>query len=119
METINSVLAILFGLLIRLAIPILITALAVTILRAEDKRWQAEARQISLPVVKVEKPYCWVIKNCSPEQMKSCKTLYSPEPCWQASRQANGYLREECLACKVFLQAPVPAPAHTPSPVHS
>ncbi len=114
MEEINSILVVLFGLLIRLAIPILITALAVTILRAEDKRWQAEAKQVSLPVVKVEKPYCWVINKCPPETMKECKALYSREPCWQVFRQANGYLPEKCLECKVFRGAPAPAPIATP-----
>ena len=119
METIQSVLAVLLGLLIRLAVPILITALAVTILRAEDKRWQAEAKQIPLPVVKAEKPYCWVINNCPPEKMKTCDALYSSEPCWQVHRGENGYLSETCLTCKVFRSAPVPTPVHAHATIHS
>jgi hypothetical protein len=118
MENIQSVLVVLGGLLIRLAIPFAITAVAVTILRAEDKRWEQEARQIPLPMAKPEKPYCWVINNCAPEKMKSCEALYSPEPCWQVKRQNNGYLSEACLACKVFQHAPAPTPAHAPVAVH-
>ena len=117
MEEINSVLVVLFGLLIRLAIPIMITALAVTILRAEDKRWQAEAKQAPLPVLKADKPYCWVINKCPPEKMKDCEALYSTEPCWQVYRQPNGHMLEKCLSCKVFRQAPTPAPVA--KPVHS
>jgi hypothetical protein len=119
METIQPVLAILFGLLIRLAVPIIITAVAVTILRAEDKRWEAEAKQIPLPVLKADKPYCWVINNCPPEKMKECKLLYANEPCWQANRQANGYMNEACLTCKVFRQASAPAQHVATKPVHS
>lgn len=28
-------------------------------------------------------------------------------PCWQTYRLPNGYLKEECLDCDVFLSAPV------------
>ena len=112
MEWINSILAIMFGLLLRLAIPIFITALAITLLRVVDKRWQEEAQQMPLPV-QVDKPSCWDVKNCAPEQMRECPSPKSAEPCWQVHRQANGYLREECLTCVVFRQAPIPTPVHS------
>lgn len=112
MEWLNSVLAIVFGLLVRLAIPLFITALAIVILRAVDKRWQEEAKELPLPV-QVDKPHCWDVKNCTPEQMRECPSPSSSEPCWQVHRQANGYLREECLTCVIFRQAPVPTPVHS------
>ena len=105
METIISLLAILVGLLVRLAIPIAITALLIIVLRKLDARWQVEAQK---PVT-IEKPECWKAKGCPPEQVANCKGATSPLPCWQAYRLPNGYLREECLSCKVFTDAPIPA----------
>ncbi len=105
METITSLLAILAGMLLRLAIPVAITAVLIILLRKLDARWQVEAQ---LPV-SIEKPECWKIKGCPPDQVKNCIGASSPLPCWQAFRLPNGYLREECLSCKVFMDAPMPA----------
>jgi hypothetical protein len=41
----------------------------------------------------------------------------SGKPCWQIHRLSNGYLREACLDCEVFINAP--APALKPSKVHA
>ena len=105
MESITSLLAILTGFLVRLAIPIAVTALMIYFLRKLDSRWQAEAQ---IPVI-VEKTKCWEIKGCSPEQMKNCIAGQSSLPCWQVYRLPNGYLRDECISCEVFREAPVPA----------
>lgn len=113
MEWINSTLAIVFGLALRLAIPIAITFLAVYILHKVDVRWQEEAASLPAPVT-VEKPYCWEIHECPVEKMKECPAPSSVEPCWQLHRLPNGYLREECLDCQVFHQAPIPIP----TPLH-
>ena len=108
MQWISSLLAILTGLILRLAIPIAITLLAIYFLRQVDIRWQKESEQAPRPVV--EKPHCWEIKNCPVEQRQKCPSPNSPDPCWQAHRLSNGYLREECLTCRVFHQAPIPQP---------
>ena len=105
METITSLLAIITGLLLRLVFPIAVTALMIYFLRKLDTRWQSEAQLTVL----VEKPKCWEVKNCTPEQMKNCAAGQSPLPCWQARRLPNGYLREECISCEVFRKAPIPA----------
>jgi hypothetical protein len=105
METIPSLLALITGLLVRLAIPIAITTLLIILLRRLDAHWQREA---NLPVLAVQKPECWKIKGCSPKQRVSCAGANSPLPCWQAFRLPNGYLHEECLTCKVFTEAPMP-----------
>lgn len=105
MESITSLLAILIGLLVRLAIPIAVTVLLIYFLHKLDSRWQTEAQ---LPVA-VEKPKCWDIKGCTPEQMKNCIAGKSSLPCWQVYRLPNGYLREECISCDVFREAPIPA----------
>ena len=105
METITSLLFLLAGLFVRLAIPIAVTAILIYGLHKLDARWQEEAQ---IPVL-VEKPKCWEIKGCSPEQMKNCIAGRSSLPCWQVYRLPNGYLRNECISCEVFRQAPIPA----------
>ena len=105
METISSILVLLVGLLIRLAVPIAMTVILIFLLRKLDARWQKEANS---PTLVVQKPECWKTKGCSPEQIACCTAAKSPLPCWQVSRLPNGYLREECLACNVFIQTPMP-----------
>ena len=106
METIISLLALIAGLLIRLAIPLAITILLIFFLRKLDNYWQAEA-QLAKPIE--QEINCWDIKNCSLEQRKNCVANKSDIPCWQAKRLPNGYLHEECLSCEVFTEAPMPA----------
>ncbi len=98
--------ALLLGIVLRLAVPVFLTALLVYILRDLDARWQSEATH---KPGKVAKPACWEINQCPPQRLQECAGYLSPLPCWQARRFANGYLREECLSCKVFLGAPAPA----------
>jgi hypothetical protein len=106
METFPSVLAILLGLLIRLAIPIAGTCILIYFLRKLDAHWQAEAQLNPPSTQKVE---CWKVKGCPPDQQKNCVAASSSLPCWQAFRQPNGYLREGCISCEVFINAPIPA----------
>lgn len=106
METITSLLAILTGLLLRLAIPIAGTGLLIYFLRKLDAHWQAEAQFPPMPAQKVE---CWKIKGCPPEQQESCVAASASLPCWQVYRKPNGYLQEKCISCEVFIDAPIPA----------
>lgn len=106
METLTSLLAIVTGLLLRLAIPIGGTIILVYFLRRLDAHWQAEAERLRVPVEKVE---CWKVKGCSEEERKNCVAASSNLPCWQVHRQTNGYLQEECISCEVFINAPAPA----------
>jgi len=106
METMTSLLALIVGLLLRLAVPIAITALLIFFLRKLDAYWQAEA-QLAEPAA--QDINCWEIKGCSPEQRENCVATKSNIPCWQVKRLPNGYLRDECLSCEVFTEAPMPA----------
>jgi hypothetical protein len=106
MSELSAALAVVVGVAVRLAIPVLLTVLIVQLLRIQDARWQREAEQV--PQL-IEKPACWDINDCPPDCRKNCPGYTSPLPCWQARRLVNGYLREECLSCKVFLKAPVPS----------
>lgn len=114
MENQTVLLVVLTGLLLRIGVPLAITIIAIMILRKVDARWQTEAEveAVSQPVL-VEKEQCWEYKECDPEDVKICPAANSPLPCWQVMRQKNGYLREDCLTCKIFQQAPLPAPLHT------
>ena len=56
METITSILTIIAGLFLRLAIPIAGTLLLVYILRKLDAQWEAEAERLPAVIEKVE---CW------------------------------------------------------------
>ena len=113
METIYAYLMIALGIALRIGVPILITILISVYLHRLDERWQAEGEDENLEEF-VEKPECWKIKGCSPEQRANCIGKLSPLPCWQAFRLPNGYLNEACMNCIVFRRAnaPVPVPAH-------
>ena len=107
MEAIYSVLAVLVGLVLRVALPIALTILAVSYLHKLDARWQAEAELIQGTQVKDEMP-CWKDMGLPMEQIK-LRANVNDQPCWQTHRITNGRLRESCLSCEVFLDAPVPA----------
>ncbi len=104
----SAALAVALGLLVRLAIPILVTVLVIAFLRRLDAAWQQEARYAPL---KVEKPECWTTRECNPAQREVCPAARSPLPCWQVFRLPNGYLSEKCLTCDVLARAPLPARA--------
>jgi hypothetical protein len=106
METLTTLLAMLAGGLLRLAIPLAGTALLVYFLRKLDAHWQAEAQLPPKPAQKME---CWKLKGCSAASRKHCPAASSPLPCWQVFRQPNGYLQEDCISCDVFINTPVPA----------
>ncbi len=110
MELLSGIVTFLVGLLLRLGIPIGITALLIWILKRLDERWQIEA-ECERSGVRVGNPGCWEINQCPPERRESCDAYRHPEmPCWQFYRLRNhGQLLERCLSCKVFLSAPLSA----------
>ena len=105
MERIYSYLAIALGIALRIGIPILITVLISIYLHRLDERWQTEGEELEVPV---EKPECWKIMGCLPEERAKCMGFLSPLPCWQTRRLSNGYLRQQCLTCLVFRRASAP-----------
>ena len=107
--------ALCFGLLLRLVLPIAATLVAVYCLRKLDARWQAQAEaELEAHGAGIERPECWKIKNCPPEQRQTCLAFLTTKSCWQMYRRPNGYLLEKCLTCEVFLDAPIPeVPVHT------
>ncbi len=96
----DKLITIVFGLILRIGIPLAISALIFYFLRRLDQRWQKQA--MALPVVAIGKP-CWELKGCSEEKRKDCPATQNKNvPCWQVFRTKNGLLREACLDCDVF-----------------
>ncbi len=109
MEWLAALLALASGLIIRLALPIGVTVIAVYLLRKLDARWQAEGgSQEQYSIGELEGIPCWEIKNCPPDRRVKCPAYTSSLPCWQVHRQPNGYLLEDCLSCEVLRDAPLP-----------
>lgn len=104
------------GFLVRLGIPLALTAVLVWWLQKLDTRWQTQAEQArrrTSPGMKPSTytPLCWEVRGCSPERRAECPAFARPDvPCWQTFRDKRGHLKEVCLECLVFKQAPVPAP---------
>jgi hypothetical protein len=101
----DVVLTFLFGLLLRLGLPIALTAGVFALLHRLDKRWREEA--LALPVVPAGKP-CWEIRGCAEKKQDCPAAAQSNTPCWQVFRTKDGVMKEACLGCDVFRQAPVP-----------
>jgi hypothetical protein len=111
----NAFFALLLGLFVRLGLPLLATLLVVFTLRKLDLRWQKEAELERDLLVRDEEP-CWREQGLAMEEIKA-RAAASEKPCWQIHRLSNGYLREACLDCEVFINAP--APALNPAKVHA
>jgi hypothetical protein len=99
--------AIALGFLIRLGIPIALTAILALALKWLDRRWQSEAQteaiesafRARLPLE--QRPHCWEIHNCPPSLRNSCQAFAQPEtPCWELFK-TNGQLKPACRNCKV------------------
>jgi len=102
----DVVTTVLVGLLLRLGIPIAVTAAVLGILYLLDKRWQKQA--LTLPVAPSGTP-CWEVKGCTEEAKKNCPAVAQPKiPCWYVFRTKDGVMKEACLECRVFRRAPVP-----------
>ena len=106
----NITLAFVIGVFLRLMVPLTVTALVVFLLHRLDVRWQAEAEKEHAALVKNNMP-CWKEEGLSIDEIM-VRAAKDEQPCWQTHRLANGYLREACLDCEVFLAAPAPAAKH-------
>jgi len=98
--------------LARFGIPVLVTVLIVSILSRIDSRWKQEAlenRREESRVGVIPLMKCWVFQDCPPEERSQCPAYKdSYLPCWQVFRDKNDLLREDCLNCPVFRNAPIP-----------
>ena len=103
----NTLSSLLLGLSVRILLPVSVTLVAIFLLRRLDRHWKREA--LSLPVINRSSKPCWAVKGCSPAERKACPAAASPDtPCWQIFRTKDGVMKEDCLTCDVFRQAPAP-----------
>jgi len=106
----TSIYVVLAGFIIRIAVPLLLMAALVFILRRLDSRWQMEAIYRQKLESEQSQAHTWELKDCSIEDVPHWPALQSNEPCWQVFRKSNGYLHKECLRCKVFRATPILLP---------
>jgi hypothetical protein len=115
MEELTTIGAVVIGLLVRLAIPIVLTMVVVWLLRKLDARWQAEGEQrlrTQMAQVTAQMTPCWDQRDCSTERRAECVAYGRRDmPCWLIMRQRNGELKEACLGCDVFRKAAIPVMA--------
>lgn len=109
MEWLPTTFAMILGLLLRIAVPLIVTFLVVFFLKRLDERWKRETDVGAAQLVKPGNVGCWDINNCPEEKRARCKAYQNPDtPCWQVFRGENGRLQERCIGCDVFRHAPVP-----------
>lgn len=109
MEWLTTILAILVGILLRLAVPIAITAGGVLLLKWLDERWKRDAGEVRTLASLAKNIGCWEMKRCPPERRARCTAYAHPDiPCWQVLRDKDGRLQERCLGCEIFRRSPIP-----------
>ncbi len=126
MDVFTEIAALIVLFLLRLGVPIAVTAAIVWGLRRLDARWQAEAeaerieRAVAkglLPPTAVTSPLamerpCWEHNNCSPETREQCPACALTDiPCWMARLRSDGKLPARCYGCALFRTRPALRPA--------
>jgi hypothetical protein len=111
----SELLTVFFGLLLRLAIPLLVTIVTVVVLRRLDQRWQADSLQEALSAsgksLASSSTHCWDVFNCSSERRADCPAYKHPDkPCWEMI-SPSGRLMECCQRCplRTYKLAEMPA----------
>lgn len=114
----EATLLLLTGSVFRIGVPLLLTVLLVLFLRSLDARWKEESSQLKPEGagrqfwVETSQTPCWDVHHCTPERRESCPAHAHQEvPCWQVFRSPDGPLKEACLDCAVFRNAPIPLAA--------
>lgn len=115
MDTLTLTGALLIGVLVRIAVPVAVTAMLVYVFTRLDAHWKAEAeiRQQEPQAARLlaRNAGCWEIHGCSEEKRKNCKAYNNKDvPCWQVHRKKDGTLQEKCFGCDIFKKAPMPVP---------
>jgi hypothetical protein len=104
--TVETILVFLGWTVLRIGLPVLLTAILVLWLRQLDARWKEEAI-LEGEGVEGATP-CWEVNDCPSERRAHCPAyLHQEVACWQLFRAPDGGLRPACLECEVFRTAPV------------
>jgi hypothetical protein len=125
MNIITETLALAVLFVLRLGVPIVVTAAIVWGLRRLDARWQAEAEAqrtshavaagliastATASPLAAERP-CWERNDCPPEKRQQCAGCALTDiPCWMARLRADGKLPARCYGCALFRTRPAVQP---------
>lgn len=98
-----EVLEVVFGVLLRVLLPLAITLGVALILKRFDDRWRAESLQESIRLAgasgSLQSLNCWDAFGCSAETRAGCRAFSDKsKPCWEIM-SADGKLQESCKAC--------------------
>lgn len=86
-------------LVIRFAVPVVITFAVGAWLRRLDMQWRQTGLRFRTPVMIAVPPKCYEAMDCSPAQRAACPAYArSDQPCWEAFT-VQGHLQEACLNC--------------------
>ncbi len=111
MSALEVVLIFVIGVVVRFAIPIALTIVAIWLFRKLDARWQAEAAErvrAQMALMPALRTPCWEQNQCPAERRATCPAYAQKDvPCWQVFRDKDGNLKLACLDCVVFRDAPV------------
>lgn len=115
MDELIATLVIIGGLLLRIGIPVGVTAILVYALRRLDQSWQREAQQATKSETRktslFAQIHCWGTHKCPQGDRDECPAfLENNQPCWQVFRDGFGDLRQKCLDCPVFRTVPAGIP---------
>jgi hypothetical protein len=103
---IETVIVFLGWTVLRIGLPVLITAIVVLWLKQLDANWKEEA--ILEGEADEALPACWELLNCPPGRRAGCPAYQHAEiACWQVFRLEDGGLKPACLDCEVYRRAPV------------
>lgn len=107
----STIFIMMIGIFLRFLAPLFLTMLILHFLKRLDDRWQAESENDQALKASDDMP-CWKEQGLSIDEIK-LRAEKNKQPCWQTYRLSNGFLREVCLTCEVYLAASVPVPQHS------
>jgi hypothetical protein len=113
MDEITTLIVFFAGVLLRIGIPVALTIVLIWAFAKLDARWKREAAlhasERPASAIQARNTGCWKVHGCSEEGRKRCPAYNRLDlPCWQVFRREDGQLKERCLGCQVFANAPLP-----------
>jgi hypothetical protein len=113
LDGLNQALIIIGLFLLRLGVPVAITAAVAYFFHWLDARWQREAealpQAVAAPLAAVAQKPCWEEKGCSEQKRAGCPACkYTDIPCWLARLKVENQLPAACHNCSRFATVPVP-----------
>jgi hypothetical protein len=112
LDSLTQALVIISLFLLRLGVPVAITAAVAYFFHRLDARWQREAEAMPAAAAvrlaaAAQKP-CWEEKGCSEQQRANCPACkFTDLPCWLARLKVEDRLPAACPSCSRFAPVPV------------